>query len=402
MSALGERRVAVLSLPQWLRTRPAGNDSLGRASRAKGCPFRETLRRVGRRIPPLRRMSKAIRESKMQMRLQRVRERLPYLTVDHPIDLLAGVGSTTNAFATAEIDQYYEDAVRQLGNDVVCVIEHVGFSRLLPINRRLGIPTISCVQNIEAFDTIAPANGRHDREIYLAAIEFADEIQILAQCVARLFISKIEVSLVSGLGLRSEYYAYVPVGELRRHFDWLREARTEHSTTSRRFVMLGSGDHSTTWDAFSWFVNCARSIGLPKGIQVVVVGSGTDRLLPPGESVQGIELRGWVEQDELSRLLTTSQGVLCPQRVGFGALTRLSELACAGVPVISSRHPTYAIDLPPGISVVDDEWDKWCGGIEEFARKSPRFDHEDYLSWEAKQPQPIGAVVENARSGLKI
>ena len=43
--------------------------------------------------------------------------------------------------------------------------------------------------------------------------------------------------------------------------------------------------------------------------------------------------------------------IIVPQFSGFGSVTRLTELSCAGVPSLTPAHPTWAIDVPPGVHV---------------------------------------------------
>ena len=81
-----------------------------------------------------------------------------------------------------------------------------------------------------------------------------------------------------------------------------------------------------------------------------------------------------------------------PQRVGFGALTRLSELSCAGIPCIVSRHPTYAVDLPPGVEVVTDEWDTWYQAMERLVKDDRRV-ITGYRIWEGAQPRVLDIVI---------
>ena len=163
--------------------------------------------------------------------------------------------------------------------------------------------------------------------------------------------------------------------------------------------MLGTGGHRSTWESFLWFVRSAQECGLPQGIRVVVSGRKTDQLLASGASVEGLELRGWLEQDELDKLLAQVQAVLVPQGSGFGALTRLPELSCAGIPAIVSRHPTYALDPPPGIDIVDDDWDSWCSGMEQIAGTGMRCDPDEYHRWEEDQVNPLEWVMGQWRSG---
>jgi len=129
----------------------------------------------------------------------------------------------------------------------------------------------------------------------------------------------------------------------------------------------------------------------PTGFRMVCE-SKTDTLLPPGVEVPGLELRGWLQQDELNQLMTSVQAVLVPQRLGFGALTRFSELSCAGIPCIVSKHPTYAIDLPPGFEVVTDEWASWYQAMERLANSDWRISN-GYSSWEQTQPRTLEKVI---------
>jgi glycosyltransferase involved in cell wall biosynthesis len=143
----------------------------------------------------------------------------------------------------------------------------------------------------------------------------------------------------------------------------------------------------------TWFLRNARDFGLPSGVQVVAVGSDTDTLLPPDEIPPEVELRGWVSQTELDALLTQAAAAVVPQRLGFGALTRLPELCCAGVPVITFDHPTFAINPLPGLRTVSPDWREICTAMREFAARAFVVAEQDYESWEAAQPRPLASVL---------
>jgi hypothetical protein len=157
--------------------------------------------------------------------------------------------------------------------------------------------------------------------------------------------------------------------------------------------MLGSAGHVTTGASMRWLIEQIRQNGLPPGTRVVVAGTGTERLLPAGQTVTGLQLRGWVAQDELDQLLTRAQAALIPQQLGFGALTRLSEFACAGIPAIVSRSATYAIDLPPGVVSVADRWPAWRAALDEV-RRLPQQSGAEYETWERHQPCPWPILFE--------
>jgi glycosyltransferase involved in cell wall biosynthesis len=160
--------------------------------------------------------------------------------------------------------------------------------------------------------------------------------------------------------------------------------------------MLGSTGHLTTRDSFAWFVANARSHRLPQ-VRIVVGGGKTDDLLPRGTTVEGLELRGWLEQGVLDDLLARAQAVLLPQLLGFGSPTRIAEMACAGVPVLVSRQATFSLDLPPGVDIVEDSWDAWSGKIVEVSGRSglAASTYEEYLAWERAQPRTLEMIVQS-------
>src|SRR5262249_38276202 len=150
------------------------------------------------------------------------------------------------------IRNYYEQQISRL-NNAVCVIEHAEFAELIPINRKYKIPTISCTQNLDAlsqnFDLLsgnltalqsAKLNNKQKAGINAAIVDFAKELQILAQCDERLFISKLETGLVGGLGLSAKYYPYLPVGAIRERLETIRQKRKSSPQEPGLFIMVGT------------------------------------------------------------------------------------------------------------------------------------------------------------------
>lgn len=319
------------------------------------------------------------------------------LYAENPYKLLFRTPFTRKLFSFPRLLTEYEKLVLDLRVRTVCVVEHPGFADLLPINAHYGIPTIICPQNLESFD-VGVSSRWHKWGAYTIALDFANEFEVFAQSTKRLFISKVEAALINGLGLLSHYYPYLPVGQIRERHLQIRQARAEGGVEPGLFLMLGTAKHETTGESFTWFVQNVQAHGLPGGVKVVVGGSGTDKLLPAASSVPGLELRGWLEQDELDRLLVRANAVLIPQRSGFGALTRLPELACAGIPAIVSRHATFALNPPPGLEILDDNcWDAWYAKIKEFARQEAQLPEDDYYAWEEEQPNTLEAVLKKFR-----
>lgn len=289
--------------------------------------------------------------------------------------------------------EQYGQMVENISQPVISIMEHVDSQGdLVKISQNRGIPTISCLQNLESLDT-ALINWSRRISIYAACADLADELNALAQCTRRLFISRVETSLVQGLGLSADYYPYMPVGIIRDRLLALRRRREAAKSQRKIFLVLGSAIHNTTRRSIEWLTQNIRTYGLPPGVKVLVIGAGTEQTLKPGENIAGLEFYGWLEQDKLEELLVAAQAVLLPQHMGFGAVTRLSEMACAGIPCITFNHPLYSIDSPPGIFTADMSWSSWETIIREMSSRVIDVSAEEYTIWENRRCAPLSSLL---------
>lgn len=289
------------------------------------------------------------------------------------------------------IEHYARVASRGIGPRV-CIIEHADFADVIDINMRLGIPTVSAFQNLEALDVTRFDTGNR-KKVYAVMTDLGNELRLLARCAERLAISKVEAGFMGGLGLDCHYYPYLPVGPLKESLVGIQRLRMSADLERGLVVLLGTAAHGVTGDSMRWFVTMAAEHGLPCGVNVVAVGLGTDKLLRDGRTVPGLELRGWLDQSDLDALLARASAAVIPQRLGFGALTRLAELACAGLPVITFSHPALAVNPTPGLRIVPDQWADLSAALRDAARHPVTICANDYARWEADQPRPLESVL---------
>jgi hypothetical protein len=331
-------------------------------------------------------------------RLVRIKRRSWSGYAENPLKRWAHTYFQTNSCLTRRSLQRYKALVRGSDEPAICIIEHPGFGALLPINAKHSIKTIACSQNIESLDAL-PFKLKRRREFSAVGVDLANEIRVLAACDARLFISRVEIGLIGGLGFTSHYYPYLPVGDIRTRLLEIRESRQSGSRTPGMLLMLGTAAHSTTAASMRWFLEQAAKHGLPPGVTVVVAGLFTDALLPAGQHVPGIQLRGWTDQPELDALVARAQAVVMPHLLGLGAPTRVSEMACAGVPILLSRHATYGIEPPPGTRVLDDDWPIWSQAMLEAVAGLPGLERSRYENWERAQPNPLKRLLDEWTNG---
>jgi hypothetical protein len=305
--------------------------------------------------------------------------------LENPLGVFHGTGYSSRTFTPRGFGREYRALLERLPRPIVTVIDDPRFSRIEAVAREFNVPVIAITQNLETLDlAAADAHGSWGLRTHL--VDFANELGLLQRCAGRMFISKVETGLVGGLGLEAEHYPYLPVGAIRARLEAIRHARLHGEQDPGLFLLLGSAMHGTTRRAFEWFLAQARTHGLPPGVRLGLAGKDTDSLDIRGTA--GIEALGWVNQPELDRLLTLARAVIVPQFSGFGSVTRLVELSCAGVPSLTPAHPTWAIDGPPGVHVLGDSWPEWNDLLRDLAR-SPRQTAWDYPASEAAQPHSL-------------
>ena len=241
-------------------------------------------------------------------------------------------------FKMASLDAYkaYLDAD---GKPDICIVDGAKFLPVIQFNKENHIPTIFCPHNLDSFDLSAPLADTARARIRCST-SFIYELEAITQSDSTLVISKFEQSILDGLGVGTDYYPYLPVGLIKKRLLDVREERAKHDKASSSFLLIGSMNHKTTFESFKWFMRNISEHGLPSGMRIRVAGRGCDTLQDQFPKLQGVEYLGQLNQRDLEQELINTRAVLIPQLSGFGAVTRISEMACAGIPVFVSQHPT--------------------------------------------------------------
>ena len=271
---------------------------------------------------------------------------------------------SNNKFSRPEFMDYYRHMLSQIKPNIV-IIDHSGMEDVIDHNRQHNIPTIICPQNLEALDiTMLPEKSAW--HMHARLYDLATEYAMFERCERRLFISKIEASFIQGLGCPSEFYPYRAVGQIYERMISIRREREQRQIEEGLYLLIGSAHYPPIADGLRWFVQEAAKHGLPDGIRVVVVGRATDELLPRDTLVPGLTLKGWTEQADLDDLMLKAHGILVPYRLGFGALTRLSELPYTGIPLIASDFATRGIESEIGIYSIPNKWEHWYDAMQQL------------------------------------
>jgi hypothetical protein len=338
--------------------------------------------------------------------IEKVRRRLVSYS-ENPYKVLALTGLATKGTLHPKFVSHYRNLVRALPRPIVCIIENAAYAPIVDMNRDERIPTVICPINLEglhgnlrflmpALDAYASGSAGRGESFQISAsmLDLGNELRVLARCTERLLISRVETGVVGGVGIRAQHYPYLPVGEVRRRLCAIREKRREGVQERGLFLMVGNAIHLPTGRSLEWFIENARLHGIPTGIRIVVVGGGVEQMLPPGVTVPGLELRGWVKDEELDELLIQAQAALLPQQYGLGAVTRLPEYGCAGVPVIALPHASFAYTPLPNVQIVDLCWDDWRHAMESTSGTQSSVYGTEYDDWERRQPTTLKDVLQ--------
>jgi hypothetical protein len=341
--------------------------------------------------------------AKVQALPRRLRQRLSRMT-ENPYNLLTREGWSQRAgFGTRgvlprEFCDHYVNRVLARGIDVG-LVDHALFDQIRGINRRAGVATVIATHNLESLDV-----GRLRFESKVATqrsgIDFANELWSLSRFDGRLAISQIEAAVLNGVGLTCQVYPYIATGDVRAQLFRTAMARNKRRPDPSLFLVVGTAFHAPTRRSLEWFVQRATLYGLPRSARAVLVGSHVEELAPRGSYIQGLDVRGRVSDAELAELLVCAGTALVPQRMGFGALTRIPELSCAGVPSLVFPHAGRAIDLPPGARVLkDDAWSTLVEGMCDAMDTQSTIEPEEYCDWENRQERPLAMTLRRAMEG---
>jgi hypothetical protein len=293
----------------------------------------------------------------------------------NPLSVLGGTAvawDMARAVTFSEPLRQYEAHLREHGAPALCIVEDaVWFSGIILANQQLGIPTWACPQNLESLDFEGRLDVRRRARTLSRLGDLASEVTMLGACQARFAISRVEAGFLGGVGLDTEFYPYRPVGETREFFAKIRAARLRGAVQPGLVVLLGSATHVPAREGMEWFLAQVRARGVPAEVRIEIAGWDTDRL--PGLAGVGdqVAARGWLEPAALEALLSRAHVAVIPQFSGFGALTRLSELPVAGIPVLASAHAVHAVDAPRDVVGLPRQWERWLAALEQALARDP-------------------------------
>ncbi len=320
--------------------------------------------------------------------------------LENPVYIRDKSTYTIRNFVPKQFSRDYQELLAATPKPVICILDDARFKFIAETNIQQKVPTIFCPHNLESLDRVIFNNQSLSPAL---GINLVHELNALAGAMQCLFISKTEYALAASLGLNAAFYPYLPIGEIRDQMQAVASRRAMVSQEPGLFLLLGSANHDATRFSMSWLLDQIKILGLPQQARVLCVGKDTDRLLRSDQQIPGVELLGWVKQASLEDFLIRATAVLVPFCRGAGALTRLSELSCAGVPLIVSEFAVAGLDPVPGLTFVKNEGAAWISAMRQHIEQqnSPATRQTaEYQRWEARQPRTLVNLIQELRDSL--
>jgi hypothetical protein len=213
--------------------------------------------------------------------------------------------------------------------------------------RRLGLPVISVPQNLEAMGA-----GRviHRTSDYPGK-EMLMEATAMRQADRVFCISTEEQWWLGWYGIQASYLPYFPPAELCERMLAIRAERQKRRDNGRLLV-LGSASNPPTFQGMETLLRIFQDCG-KEAIGVDVVGRETERL--PEELLSpGVKIHGRASEQTLRQLMVECRGMVIHQPLAVGALTRVTEVLMAGIPILANPIAARSARSFPGIAVYED------------------------------------------------
>lgn len=203
---------------------------------------------------------------------------------------------------------------------------HCNNSALPFLMRRAGYKVVASPQNLEALIHWELHSRKNTWQLRaeMTALKNADAI---------FCISSEEQWLLALFGMQADFLPYHPPRYVREQMQAIRSLRETSQKT--RMLIMGSAGNPPTRQGMIHLLEILKRHPTVAALPLDIVGYGTETLKNEIAGT-GFRIHGGVNSETLERLLIESKAVICHQKRGIGALTRIPEMLWAGIPVITN------------------------------------------------------------------
>jgi hypothetical protein len=309
--------------------------------------------------------------------LEWLKERLSYEVrkgSSDPLRILRGrSGFSTDMLRGAALAHFKEFLGQREPFDAL-VCDNVMFSAAVTLMEGYAVPCYYALHHIESLHyglgallKVTRSSGRKTagptKDLLGVCGDLAAEIAALSYARRVFAISRMEHEFLAATGINADYHPYQPKGETRR---WCEGVCSARKKVNRRepMIFLSSGTETVhNRKSLAMVVRELFSSGMPPGCELIITGMEAHYIndLVPGLADDGVErgirVAGTLSSADFERLLISAAALVIPNYFGFGALTRFSDAATCGIPVLTNvsarisgllSHEALLVDDPKG------------------------------------------------------
>jgi hypothetical protein len=195
----------------------------------------------------------------------------------------------------------------------------------------LGLKMVIFPHNLESLviDACSPISNKK------APHWFDEELKILKKCKHVFTISKEESWLLTLHGIPSTYFPYYPSEKNERHLKSIRSFR-ENNPSQDFFLIFGSFFYPPIRKGMIELIEFIINNKL--GYNFKIAGFSSEEITTLYKYLpSNIEIVGTASEEQLLALMKNCKAVIINQQASSGALTKITELQIAGVPIIANE-----------------------------------------------------------------
>ncbi|HVU34455.1 MAG TPA: hypothetical protein VHE61_13550 [Opitutaceae bacterium] len=243
----------------------------------------------------------------------------------------------------------YRSTLRSASAPAVFLVEEaIDYPRIRAAHD-MRTPIVAAPHNLETIQQTPPRDFYSGEELPFC---LQREIDFLALSRVVFCISREEQWLLANHGINADFLPYHPPVSTRDRLQRIRAARVGTARTSELFAFT-TGNSTKNLEGLIALSELVAAMPANSGFHLHVGGFETEkarRYFPTDRCT----FHGEVDDATLETLMIRCQASVVCQYSGAGALTRIPELLCAGIPVLATPHAARSAQHLDGVHIFHD------------------------------------------------
>lgn len=239
---------------------------------------------------------------------------------------------------------YFRHLSRPDAPRVMLVEECVDYARLRAA-RDAGTGLIGLPHNLEVWQQDTPRDFYSGEGLPHSVHR---EAVFTSLCDVVFCISREEQWLLANYGANADFLPYHPPADELVRLQTIRTARTSAPPDGMEFFAIAACSNRKNREGMIALAETVAGMPADPDFHLHVGGFGSQDLQPLFPAGR-CTFHGEMEPTQVDALMRRCKGAIVYQRTGVGALTRIPELLCAGIPVLANPHAARSATHMAGV-----------------------------------------------------